>query len=600
MPTVVYVTTAAVLFLGVVSCAWVLLRDPVTLATPLVILGLAAVFYVTESVSLHVDHRDQSVGISSAEYALAICFFVVSPATLVVARALGGVAHRALRGRGVKRLFNIGMLLMSTGVAALVVRDAPLDIQEPRAWGLAGLALLLSAVADASALAVVIRATTQARAPIGARMFGTLVGQTIVAGMVSIGLLLLWDIMPVASLFMVAPAVVAAMTTRMAFRENKEAERLRTLYELAKGLSRAPELESVLAEAVREARALLRGETVELLLLDGGPAGEDLVLQAGERGGLRRFERPTAALLDGEARVEADEIVVAISGGGDTYGHLAVLGRPYGRTAFGESDLTALRALADNIGASVDRSRLTQELRTTAETTRFLEAHDVLTGLGNRRWFVDELQRMAGEHSAVAVALLNLRGFRGVNEQLGQAMGDVLLVEVADRLRADLPQEAIIARLAGDEFAVAVPDNDLSVLADVVGRPATSQLRGEHVELPVAAGIAAWPMDIDRPEGLLRAADLALVTARQQSSGGVVRFDAELEASFARRSRLANDLRGALDRGDVGVHFQPLVDVGTRESSRSRRSHAGRIPSSVPCPPSSSSPLPRAVGRSAP
>lgn len=564
IPPVVRLTTAVVLLVGVLSSAWVLLRQPVAVESWLLVAGFAAAFFIGEVATVHIDFRDQSVGISASEYLLALGLFVLPPPMLLLARLAGGLPYRGVRGRGIKRVFNIGMLLASAGLATAIVgaRAVPLDIEAPVSWSVALVALLAAAAFDAGALAAVIRATTGASAAASRRMIGMILAQTSVAGAVSIGVLLLWAVSPVAIVFVIVPAAVTVVAARVAVRERHEAERLQTLYELSKELSRAPELETVLAGAVREARVLLRCQEVELVLATG--ASPDLVLHVDERQVLRRLGTPTTTTTeDGAPLLDDDEVLLPISAGAEVYGHIAAIGRPQGREPFRDGDLAALRTLADNIGTAVDRGRLTQQLRTTAEATRFLEAHDVLTGLGNRRWFVDELHRMAGEHDGVVVALCNLRGFRRVNEQLGQAAGDVLLVEVADRLRDLLPEDAAIARLAGDEFAVALPGHDPMEVELAVGLPVTSQLRGQQVELTVAAGVAVWPDDLHDADTLLRAADLALVTARRSAQGGVVRYDAELEETIARRSRLASDLRGALTRGDVDVHFQPLVDATT-------------------------------------
>ena len=201
---------------------------------------------------------------------------------------------------------------------------------------------------------------------------------------------------------------------------------------------------------------------------------------------------------------------------------------------------------------------------------------DDLTGLPNRVAFADLLRaaldapRRAGE--GVALLLIDLDDFRVFNDALGHATGDALLKAVGERLAAEMRDTGIVARLAADEFVVVQaapgPGADLERLAWRLLEGFRRPFAVAGQELMVGATIGIAPPGEDRDAGrLLRHAELALQRAKSVHRGTFQVFEARMDEDVRRRRALEQDLRGALDRGEFEVHYQPQVDLATEAIS---------------------------------
>jgi diguanylate cyclase (GGDEF)-like protein len=187
--------------------------------------------------------------------------------------------------------------------------------------------------------------------------------------------------------------------------------------------------------------------------------------------------------------------------------------------------------------------------------------HDDLTGLANRRRFEQEL-RIALGHGRPQVALLDLDGFKGVNDRLGHSIGDRLLIALGHRLATEVRGDALVARMGGDEFAVllrtATPDEaDLIAahLAEVLRRPV---LAGEH-ELLIGASIGiADGTGTGDPFEVLRRADVAMYAAKEHGTRQH-RFQVDLDERADEQARIGAELRTALDAGQFRLVYQPIV-----------------------------------------
>ena len=192
-------------------------------------------------------------------------------------------------------------------------------------------------------------------------------------------------------------------------------------------------------------------------------------------------------------------------------------------------------------------------------------ATDPLTGLANRdallRAAREAIARADGERKPTLV-LLDLDRFRSLNDTLGHAAGDRLLVQVGELLRCSVPADGLVARLSGDEFAVLLPDGGDDPLRSarelVTALAVPVHLDGLQLVLESSAGVAVMPDDADDAESLLRRADVAMAHA-QRSRSGVERYHPEQDADTPQRLGLLGDLRRALDTSDVHIHYQPKV-----------------------------------------
>ncbi|HSM36288.1 MAG TPA: EAL domain-containing protein [Longimicrobiales bacterium] len=198
--------------------------------------------------------------------------------------------------------------------------------------------------------------------------------------------------------------------------------------------------------------------------------------------------------------------------------------------------------------------------------------HDPLTNLPNRALFLDRLEQAIKhgrrhEGDEFAVLFLDLDRFKVVNDSLGHLQGDRLLQEVADRLRAVTRDEDTVARLGGDEFAILVNDvrdlGDATRVADrvseVLAAPIT--LAGHELGISASTGIALSWTDYEDPLDVLRDADTAMYRAKDQGVGRYQVFDREMHAAAMKQLRLEADLRKAVDNGEFGVRYQPIVDI---------------------------------------
>ena len=201
--------------------------------------------------------------------------------------------------------------------------------------------------------------------------------------------------------------------------------------------------------------------------------------------------------------------------------------------------------------------------------------HDALTGLPNRKLFVDRLRhalertrRRSGQK--VAVLYMDLDGFKVVNDSLGHEAGDLLLTVVAQRLRRCLRPEDTLARFGGDEFVVLLEDVEnpggavraARRIADEFRRPFVLEGRGLYASTSV--GIALGDARTKTPEDILRDADTAMYRAKEERADYRV-FDPSMYERALGRLELESDLRRAVEAEEFVLHYQPIIDLGTGE-----------------------------------
>jgi diguanylate cyclase (GGDEF)-like protein/PAS domain S-box-containing protein len=219
-----------------------------------------------------------------------------------------------------------------------------------------------------------------------------------------------------------------------------------------------------------------------------------------------------------------------------------------------------------------EQVRTREELRRSEREISFLAYHDPLTGLANRLGFRGRLDkvlaRAAATQTRCAVMLIDLDRFKHVNDTLGHEVGDKLLAEIARRVRASVRESDIVARLGGDEFVVVIPDlNDELPLESIVSK-VFDQLHG-NIDLPgriiytsASVGVAVSPEDGTDGSTLLQHADLAMYAAKYQGGDSYRLFDASMVCSPDRLA-LEVELRGAVERKELVLHYQPRVDTST-------------------------------------
>ena len=199
--------------------------------------------------------------------------------------------------------------------------------------------------------------------------------------------------------------------------------------------------------------------------------------------------------------------------------------------------------------------------------------HDSLTGLANRALFRDRVEhalaRMRRQRKPIAVLLLDLDGFKTVNDSLGHAFGDQLLVAVANRLRDHLRPSDTACRLGGDEFAVLAEDLTDGFDAEVVAERILEALKvpfiveAKEVVLSASIGVTIAETTQSDADDLLRNADVAMYTAKGRGRSRFELFKPSMHQAMLDRMDLESDLRRAIDRGEFVLNYQPTVALAT-------------------------------------
>jgi diguanylate cyclase (GGDEF)-like protein/PAS domain S-box-containing protein len=199
--------------------------------------------------------------------------------------------------------------------------------------------------------------------------------------------------------------------------------------------------------------------------------------------------------------------------------------------------------------------------------------YDNLTGLPNRALFLERLDRAVElakrrPDYQFAVLFLDLDGFKVVNDSLGHLAGNELLIGIAKRLQLSLRTNDTAARFGGDEFAVLLNDvkrtSDITLVAERLQAELSAPftLDGHQVVVSAGIGIAASGTGYNSAEDVLRDADIAMYRAKGSGHGQHVVFDVAMHERAVRRLRLETDLRGAIDRSEFVLHYQPIVRLG--------------------------------------
>ncbi len=236
-------------------------------------------------------------------------------------------------------------------------------------------------------------------------------------------------------------------------------------------------------------------------------------------------------------------------------------------------EVVATNRLDDpHVGGFVVNSRDVTDRKQAEARLAHLAFHDPLTGVANRALFLDRLGQAlerTPESEAVAVLLLDLDGFKVVNDSLGHMTGDQLLIEAARRMSACLRAEDLIARFGGDEFAILLEGpTDAGVARRVAERLATAlappfAVDGQEAVVTASVGIAVSSPGFTETSDLLRAADVALYRGKAAGKGSVAIFDPGQDESALVRLHRETALRRALERDELRVAYQPIVQLTT-------------------------------------
>jgi len=220
---------------------------------------------------------------------------------------------------------------------------------------------------------------------------------------------------------------------------------------------------------------------------------------------------------------------------------------------------------------------ITERKRVEAELS-YQAQHDLLTGLPNRRALEGGLNlsiRAAEENQCgLAVLYCDLDGFKLINDTLGHTLGDDLLKQLVNRLKCSVRPQDTLARMGGDEFALIAPGID----SEETARPVADRLiqcleesfwlNGHELMVTASVGCSLFPRDCVDGSMLLQHADAAMYEAKRQGKNRIRYFRPEMNTAVRERLELENHLRRALDRGELSLHYQPEITLGSNRVAR--------------------------------
>jgi len=213
------------------------------------------------------------------------------------------------------------------------------------------------------------------------------------------------------------------------------------------------------------------------------------------------------------------------------------------------------------------------QLKESEAQASYLAVHDALTGLPNRNQvklhFAQAMRELRASGGQAALVLIDLDHFKNVNDTLGHAVGDELLVEVAQRLRNSVRRVDLVARFGGDEFLLLVASHDIEAevsridarIRATVSTPIA--MAGTMVRVTATLGAALFPRDGSDFETLLRRADLAMYSAKEEGRNTLAYYDDAMGRALRARTELEHDLRTAVEQQAFEVHYQPRVCVAS-------------------------------------
>ena len=549
-------------------------------------------FITADFMVVHLRFGREAYSLSLSEVPLAIGLVFAGPLVLVTARVIAlAVCLGVRKTPPAKLVFNLAVTVIETALALWLFAEVRQVWTAPEiVWRVAFVATLGAQLFSQIAVLVVLRLhglAWRVRIHVLFPFAGSVINTTV--GVIAV---LMMDLDVYAGLLLL---LVGSFVVALAYRSynhlREQHESLNLLQTLTHTVGGDLDHGQTARTLLNETRKLLRAEVAEIILrTDAGPVrltlgrGSDAVTErpaefdpivdrlivSGHPVLITRKERRSSLRYFLAEHGFADAVVVPLHApSGD--GAIIVGNRLGERATFTQQDVQMLQTVSDHARVLLENGRLIQQLRQEIAEKEHQASHDALTGLANRSRFStlvsDAIGRAGPYEETLGVMLLDLNRFKEVNDTLGHHVGDLLLTQVAERLREVLRSADVIARLGGDEFCVllsAADTNDCIGAADRT-REALEQpfhLAGLELFVGASVGIAMYPEHADRPELLLQRADVAMYAAKRSHVNCVV-YESELDEHSHQSLALAAALRAALEARELQVHYQPKADVTT-------------------------------------
>ncbi len=545
-----------------------------------------------------VEFRSEVYTFTFGEMVLILGLFFASPVSLIVGRVVGELLFLTLRERQpvMKLVMNLSSILAETVVLLSVqqVLLAQLDIRDPVSWAVALVAVVAAQVVGYIAVATAVRWHGGPLTFRSILQIGLLTAPANTSLALVIGVLI--EVQPSAVPLLGGIAIFLLVMYRSYGSLRQRYESLSLLYDFTHLVSGVREPDAVLDAMLSQAKDLLRAERAEFWMLtgtdscrryvvdDGGQTSTSLVLPPAlssiitdtfassreARVFARNQTEPEAVAVLGELDAR-DALIAPIVEGGSLIGFVVTANRLSDIYTFVAQDAQIFATLASHAGVALQNGRLIIRLHDQARQREHEACHDSLTGLPNRVLFADRLQRRFDDRAEVGdgitIALMDLDGFKEINDTLGHQAGDKVLVEVASRLRSAVDDDTLVVRLGGDEFgliaAARAQPVDVEAMCHRVRAAVAEPMDVDSipVTMGVSIGLATAPDDGENAETLLKRADVAMYSAKSGRDGGVCFYDATRDQNTPRRLALGHELRLAVDAGQIRPVFQPKISL---------------------------------------
>jgi diguanylate cyclase (GGDEF)-like protein len=565
----------------------------VPIAVPWVILAIG--YAASELTVVHIEFRRDAHSVSLNEIPLVLALVFATPGHLLLAHLVGAGAILALHRRQavLKMVFNLSHFALEDCVAivvfhALVGGTVRLG---PPLWIAAMAAAVAAATISVVTVSVVIWVhqnrvnISQLHAVISVALTGALFNACVALVAVTV----LWVDARGAVLLVAIGAILVVAYRAYALLRQRHAS-LELLYQFTKAVRGSGDAEQIVTDVLVQARQMVRAEIAELAILPSVEGqGIDWLVLDGDSDIPKRTVEPSlhpslAALVESgrpvvgsktvrDPRVRAhlaqrgqrDCILAPLVADGQVIGILAVANRLGDVSTFDKQDGWLFETIAAHTSVTLQNARLVDRLRHEA-------LHDSLTGLANRVLFqqrlADLLARRRPSDPKIAVMLIDLDRFKEINDTLGHSTGDLLLQEVAARLRCSVPDRVTVARLGGDEFALLDPAQSGIEGAVALARNLREELHRpftyKDLDLEVSAtiGLSISPGHGRDATTLLRRADVAMYAAKN-TAVGVAAYGEDLDEHSPRKLTLVGELRSVIEHDGLELHYQPKVEMAT-------------------------------------
>lgn len=553
----------------------------------LLTLLIATGFTLSERLTYKIEVKHESIGHSPSEISMAIGLLLLNPYELVAARLVGaGVGLLLLRGSPLYKLrFNLAHFAAETAVACALFAATRSAVGE----GVLGswLALVLSlAVATSLGGLFVTTAVAQFDGDLRGRLMreartGPFIYIPAVAFAASVAIPIGIDLQLGLIAMVPGPVIWLVLRANSALRHRYDD--LTNVHEFSRHLGASIGFQAMASTAAEHVSDVLRADGVALRFWteDGGAIDAVanhrteltalLPLTAHDPGWARSLTNKRPLRLDelppalATSLTDAglhDALLAPIADDAGVLGVMVATDRVGVTTSFDEDDTSRLRAMIEQLTLAARKERLRAQMQ-------FDATHDRLTSLPNRGHFEQLVNEAGAAELTGAVLLIDLDRFKQINDAFGHHSGDTLLIEAARRIRRACVMTDAVARFGGDEFAVYMAHlsaDEAQSVADSISEALEQAFDIESANVAVGAsiGIALMPDHGRDASDLIRCADIAMYDAKSRRTRSSL-YRASLDKNDNDRSTLLNDLRAALRENEITVHFQPQIDISTRQ-----------------------------------